>query len=173
MAQPINRAPPGLLSLLNSKGGTTVPFIAETLGPTLEMSEFYTQGFAVPQWGDTVPIAARNAYQYANSGYTFKPDPGHILVIDYATTGTTANIPAAVTYEFQLVVMDVSAGPRLGYPILASRSVTGTAGEQPVVSLERRVIITPGYALGLWVKSLTGVGGSSFFCFARVTDLVI
>lgn len=173
MPQPVNRAPPGILSLLNAKGGVTVPLLGDELSPTLEMSEFYTQGFATPQYGDSVPITVRNAYQFANSGYNFKPDPGHILVIDYACCGTTAVIGAGATYEFQLVVMDVSAGPRLGYPILSSRPQTGAAGEQPIVSLERRVVITPGFALGLWIKGLTGAPANSFFCFARVTDLVI
>ena len=169
MPLPINRVPPGLVSLLDVKNyGMNPVQLGDQLNPVLDLGNAYAAANARLLNGTSNAIAAVGTYSTPAAGSTFVVPAGQLWIIEKCAVRPTAAIGAGVTCTFALCVYDTVLGP----PIWASASKSGAATQVPVVGTDRQLIVPAGQGLGFVVEAIAG-GNVTFRIDASVTVLTV
>jgi len=163
MAQLIQRAPLGLLSLLDSKAGGIAPnVLTDTVAPTVELMPLYGLG---TRQARSLTLAAAGVvvgFNLTGSGNGIIP-PGecwHLINL----TCVTANVIAAGVDWATGYSNTGSFFQMIGSPVATATAERGAAGG------ECDVWLPPGTQLGVWVeRTAAGADFNNFAYFERYT----
>lgn len=173
MAQPINRVPPGLTSLLGIKAmGRNPNLLGDELLGTIELGALYGEAGIETITGTTPVANTVGQWEFTNSGTRPRPGPGELWLVRRVGiqpgTGSTVALPASTSYDVACCTINASLGQLVG--IGASKA--GTAGGFPGVSMEN-FVLSPVTALALWVHSLTLGTAVNWTYTAQIVRLTI
>jgi hypothetical protein len=164
---PINRSPPGLLSLLGIQtAGQNPHMLSDTVSGSLELLQLYLEGFALPEAAATNAPAAPGFF--AVNGPLLIPGPGEILVLSGLAATASAAIGAGVTLKYKLALTQNVVG---GMFAVYSDTITATAGDIPCTGTDSIIAIPPGFIPGIYVDSIVGGAGPIFALRAKVSRL--
>lgn len=151
MPQLIQRAPLGLLGILDSKAGGQNPnALLDEVRPTVDVSTLYnvSQRLSV---NATIAAGAivigTNLFPVTLSG----PQQGELWIVHRATVFATANF-AAATFRFGLALID----SRNSSVSIMGTLISGAAGERPITGGPGGFIMRPGENLALWASNPAG-----------------
>jgi hypothetical protein len=165
--QPINRVPPGLLSLLDIKSlGVNPVQLADQMSPVIDLANLYIESISTTRSGVTATVNSTGAKSPA-TGFSFQPGAGEIFVLTKAAVAGSAQNPSATTYRIQACVYDNALGPVLE----VGNPVEGNAGDWVAASINRPLILTPGQGFGLFVADVTLGTAITFQISAQVAIL--
>ncbi len=165
MALPINRIPPGLLSLLDANTGGQNPLsLHEELSGTVELGPQYLAASGQLRSGTTGAAAAPGRVE----SLLFRAQPGEILALTYAYAAPSAVLAAGVSCRFRLCIYDYGIGGN----VWGGTVISGSPTELPVASTDRVLFIPPGYGVGVMVEQMAGAG-TTFVINGLVSSLKV
>lgn len=169
MPLPINRVPPGLLSLLDTKSGGVNPLqLSEVLSGSLELLPFYTAANSGLASGNTAATNAVGAVAPTASGNNFRVPNSELWILSYMAVRSAAVLGAATTVKAALCVYDVA----LGVVTWSEAYQTFTTGERVCVGTNRVLVLGPNDGVGVHFAAYTGVAEVYQFN-GQLTRLVI
>lgn len=164
---PINRTPPGLLSLLGIQtAGNNPHMLSDTVTPTLEMLRLYLEGFSLPEAAATNAPAAPGFF--AVNGPLLIPGPGEILVCNGIAATAGAALGVGVTMKYKLAITQNIVG---GMFAVFGDTITATTGDIPCTGNGDLIVIPPGFLPGIYVDSIVGGAGPIFALRSKVSRL--
>lgn len=169
MPLPINRVPPGLLSLLDTKSGGVNPLqLSEVLSGSLELLPFYTAANSGLVSGNTAATNVTGAVAPTASGNNFRTPNSELWILSYAAVRSAAVLGAATTVKAALCIYDVA----LGVVTWCDSHQSFTTGERVAVSTNRTLVMGPNDGLGIHFAGYAGVAEVYQFN-AQLTRLTI
>lgn len=166
MPTPINRVPPGLLSLLDVKSmGANPVQLGDELQGVFQLTELYVNSIAQSRTGFTAPVAIVGAF-LASSGFLFQAQPGEILVIEKA--GIMSNTPLGAGQSYRIRPCVTGSGGSIVW--IGPSSGTSAPGEICATYADRPLVLMPGHSLALLTESVTA-GATQFQIGGNVASL--
>lgn len=163
----INRAPPGLLSLLDLKAmGENPSRLADTVSPTLDMLDFYLRAYSSLVTDFTGLLNATGFFPVT----AFDTNPGEVVVLGGLGVIADSVLAAGTTIGLCPVMADAALGrviAKVGEPVSATAAQQFTTGTNDII------ILPPQTRLGVVVNNVTlGTAPRARFS-ARVIRLLI
>lgn len=153
MPLPINRVPPGLVSLLDVKNyGMNPVQLADQLSPTLDLGNAYAAANAQVVYGATAGLAAVGTFAPTAAGDNFRVPAGQLWIVEKIAITPQAALGAGNTLTFAVCVYEITNG----FVLYAGRPVSGAVGDRPIGSTDRQLIVPAGQAIGLIIESIAG-----------------
>lgn len=170
MPLPINRIPPGLLSLLDIKSSGVNPLtLGDNLIGSIDLNAAYIAGLASTRFGVTLAIATTGAQAIGGgSGFNFAVGPGQLMIADKFAIRASAALGAGVAYSFRACVYDSN----LGVVVHVGPLSTGTVGDLPIAGFDGPVYVAAGYSIGMYVEDFL-IGGAAFQGAGSITMLTV
>lgn len=154
MPLPINRVPPGLLSLLDTKSGGINPLqLADELSGSIELLDFYAATTNEYEYGDSVSTNAVGQLAPLGAGDNMRVPAGEIWIVDYIAVRSGAVLGAATSVTAAVCLYNSS----LGTVMYAGRPSRFITGERVCVSTDRRLVIGPNYGIGVHLSEYVGL----------------
>lgn len=151
MPLPINRVPPGLLSLLDTKSGGVNPLVlSDELSGSLELLPFYAAATGQQYNGDSVAAAAVGQLAPLGAGDNMRVPASQLWVVPFFNVRSGA-VLAGGNCNVCLCVYNTS----LGSLIWSSPNQAFVAGERVCIGTDRTLVLGPGYGLGIHISGMT------------------
>lgn len=167
MPSPIQRLPPGLLSLLGIQtAGQNPQSLSDIITGTIDLGRLYLEGFALPEAAATNAPAAPGFFLV--NGPLLLPGPGEILLCNGISATAQAAIGAGVTMSYKLAITQNIVG---GVFATFGETITAGAGAIPATGTTDLIFIPPGFSPGIYVDSITGGAGPAFAVRSKVSRL--
>jgi hypothetical protein len=148
MASLINRVPIGLLSLLGIKAlGDNPRELSNQVWPNLDLMPFYLAATTEVLNVNTLAVNA-NGFWGATAATTTNLK---LWVVNSYTCRSVANLGAATSIRFRAAINDTTTNRIVSVSDALS---VGAAGESPICGFSQRIVMLPGYQLGIWVEQI-------------------
>lgn len=173
MPQPINRVPPGLLSLLGIKSlGMNPAQLADELRGILDLTQLYTEAANETIFGTTPAVNAVGQFEFTNTGTRAKPNPGELWVVRRVAVAPTAALGAGTTYNVQLCTIHSTYGQVTG---MIGQPISATVGASPATGSTEGVpfLVSANTSIALWCNSLTLGVAANFIYTAQICRLQV
>lgn len=163
----INRAPPGLLSLLDLKAmGENPSQLSNVVAPTLDMLEFYLRNYSSLVTDVTGTIGTTGFFPVT----AFDTNPGEVVVLSGLGVIADSVLAAATAVTLRPIIADAAVGRVIA---TCGELVSASAGQSFSSGTYDITILPPQTRLGVMVTSVTlGTAPRARFS-ARVLRLLI
>lgn len=166
MPETINRAPPGLLSLLGVPSfGRNPSFLADQVVPTLDLRTFY-QSVYCQEAINTITAPAAVGQHVSNLA---GPGPGEIWLVERMSLYPTVALPVGTTYA-NVCPIYVDAGSGVAHYLDTGTLLTVTATQQGIIGSSGFVLPT-NCRLGMYVGGVTLGTATAWYCSTRYVSL--
>lgn len=154
MPLPINRVPPGLLSLLDTKSGGVNPLVlSDELNGSLELLPFYSIASGIQINGDSAASNAVGQLAPLAAGDNFRVPAGEIWVVQFVAIRSGAVLGAGTTVKCAPCIYNTS----LGSVVWSDSQQEFLTGERVCVSTNRALVIGPNFGIGVHISGYVGL----------------
>jgi len=165
---PINRVPPGLLSLLDTKSGGVNPLqLADQLTGVIELTNLYALATGQQLLGTTAAVSSIGNFAPVAAGENFRALPGELWYVPYINVRMSAALGANEEITGALSIYNTS----LGNLIWTGPTRTFTGGQRASFSTDRPIVIGPNFGIGIEVHGWDSPVANTFAFFGYVAKL--